>query len=329
MNLKILQTVICISLGQICFADTGADLDALETQDWMYHLDRRHYAPGYMTRLLKTRLPFGEFRKKKKDTPVNETKDLQNFLNKIVTENKETEKNHQSEALTIIDKTKNTVNNLITSSEKNYISYEGSIDKSMGDKFGLTDFLKCLKSHTSDLKMNILLNTQQIKKQNMEIKKAEENTSDQTSEVEKATKVQLSRKLDQTKKTPTGLVCGKSLGKADVTPLSMMETFKLVTALSARQENESKRVLQIFILARHSSVPLKTAGVWDLYWKIISLKAVFTTLPLPSIADLQNETLTILTGNKNNLSKEEENLLINQLSNATQEGEKIYEGLIL
>ncbi len=97
------------------------------------------------------------------------------------------------------------------------------------------------------------------------------------------------------------VVCGRHLGRAFFALPTIEEEVKLLTALVRRQGAEQSMILKTALVAFAPALdragvvtPQGVSDLWKMYWRMLSIEAVFSERPLPSYAELQTQLLNRL-----------------------------------
>jgi hypothetical protein len=124
----------------------------------------------------------------------------------------------------------------------------------------------------------------------------------------------------------TGVACGKFLGAAGFATRNLIEDVKFLSTLISRGETEARFLLKAAVAAFHPQVSREASQLWQIYWKVLSVRAVFTTASLPNLEALQEE---VRTGLETQLSRSQGiSIQLTNFAQDTEAGFQFAEGIL-
>ncbi len=119
-----------------------------------------------------------------------------------------------------------------------------------------------------------------------------------------------------------GLVCGIHLKKDGFKTKSSLDDAKILSAV-VKRSSDAKSILRVYAVAnRYEEVSPAVRGLWQIYSKILGIRAQFSSSALPSIQELKKEVVPSMTVR---LSQAIKMRVENDLDHLTREGLKFYE----
>jgi hypothetical protein len=91
-----------------------------------------------------------------------------------------------------------------------------------------------------------------------------------------------------------GIVCGKFLGILGFVRNSYIDDVKFASVIASREKDEAKRLVVTAVAAFHTQSNREVSSIWKVYWQELSIRAVFTTEPLPLLEELEQKIVTLL-----------------------------------